>query len=212
MFDCFFPKSNLSTLCVGFFVFYFIVLDRYGKYETFSFYFSYFLILFTNKNKFCIRIFKIMVTQKNEEKNIAVNRKARHDYSILQTFEAGIVLQGTEVKSLRLGKANLVDSYATLKDGEMWLVGAHINIYEQGNINNHEPTRTRKLLLNKSEIRKLVGKVKEKGLTLIPLRLYFKNGKAKVEIALAKGKKIYDKREAIAKKDLQRDSERKIKF
>ncbi len=153
-----------------------------------------------------------MASQAEEEKNIAVNRKARHEYAILQVFEAGIVLKGTEVKSLRLGKANLVDSYATLKDGEMWLVGAHINVYEQGNINNHEPTRTRKLLLNRSEIRKLIGKVKEKGLTLVPLRLYFKNGKAKVEIALAKGKKVYDKRESIAKRDMQRDSERKIKF
>ncbi len=148
----------------------------------------------------------------DEEKNITVNRKARHEYSIMQTYEAGIVLQGTEVKSLRQGKVNLVDSYATLKNGEVWLVGANISVYEQGNINNHEPARTRKLLLNKSEIRKLIGKVKEKGLTLIPLRLYFKNGKVKVEIALAKGKKTYDKREAIAKKDFQRQQERKIKY
>ena len=149
---------------------------------------------------------------KAEEKNIAVNRKARHEYTIIQTYEAGIVLQGTEVKSLRLGKANLVDSYANLKNGEVWLVGAHISVYEQGNINNHEPTRTRKLLLNKSEIRKLIGKVKEKGLTLIPLRLYFKEGKAKVELALAKGKKVYDKRESITKKDLQREQERRFKL
>ncbi len=153
-----------------------------------------------------------MPKAKELEKNIAVNRKARHEYAIIQTYEAGIVLQGTEVKSLRLGKANLVDSYANLKDGEVWLVGAHISVYEQGNINNHEPTRTRKLLLNKSEIRKLIGKVKEKGLTLIPLRLYFKDGKVKVEIALAKGKKVYDKRESIAKKDLQRDQERRFKI
>ncbi len=148
----------------------------------------------------------------DEEKNITVNRKARHEYSIMQTYEAGIVLQGTEVKSLRQGKVNLVDSYATLKNGEVWLVGANISVYEQGNINNHEPARTRKLLLNKSEIRKLIGKVKEKGLTLIPLRLYFKNGKVKVELALAKGKKTYDKRESIAKKDFQRQQERKIKY
>ncbi len=153
-----------------------------------------------------------MLKEQDVEKNIAVNRKAHHEYTILQTFEAGIVLQGTEVKSLRLGKANLVDSYATLKEGEMWLVSANINVYEQGNINNHEPTRTRKLLLNKSEIRKLIGKVKEKGLTLVPLRLYFKNGKVKVELALAKGKKVYDKRESIAKRDMQRDNERKIKY
>ena len=147
-----------------------------------------------------------------EEKNITVNRKARHEYSIIQTYEAGIVLQGTEVKSLRQGKANLVDSYANLKNGEVWLIGAHISVYTQGNINNHEPTRARKLLLNKNEIRKLIGKTKEKGLTLIPLRLYFKNGKVKVELALAKGKKVYDKREAIAKKDMQREQERRIKY
>ena len=152
------------------------------------------------------------MAKETEEKNITVNRKARHEYAILQTFEAGIVLVGTEVKALRQGKANLVDSYANLKDGEVWLYGAHISVYEQGNINNHEPTRTRKLLLNKSEIKKLIGKVKEKGLTLIPLRLYFRNGKVKVELALAKGKKVYDKRESIAKRDQQRDQERNIKY
>jgi len=148
----------------------------------------------------------------NEEKNITVNRKARHEYHILQTYEAGIVLVGTEVKALREGKANLVDSYATIKNGEVWLVGAHISEYKQGNINNHIPTRERKLLLNKSEIRKLIGKTKEKGLTLIPLRMYFKNGRVKVELALAKGKKSYDKRETIAKRDFQREQERKIKY
>ncbi len=152
------------------------------------------------------------MAKETEEKNITVNRNARHEYTILQTYEAGIVLQGTEVKSLRQGKANLVDSYANLKDGEVWLYSAHISVYEQGNINNHEPTRTRKLLLNKSEIKKLIGKVKEKGLTLIPLRLYFSNGRVKVELALAKGKKVYDKREAIAKKDTQRDQERNVRY
>lgn len=152
------------------------------------------------------------MAKETEEKNITVNRKARHEYSILQTYEAGIVLHGTEVKSLRQGKANLVDSHANLKDGEVWLFSAHISVYEQGNINNHEPTRPRKLLLNKSEIRKLIGKVKEKGLTLIPLRLYFKGGKVKVELALAKGKKVYDKRESIAKRDMERDQERKVKY
>ncbi|HZW39273.1 MAG TPA: SsrA-binding protein SmpB [Ignavibacteriaceae bacterium] len=150
--------------------------------------------------------------EKDQEKNITVNRKARHEYHVLQTWETGIVLQGTEVKALREGKANLVDSYAILKDGEVWLNSANISEYKQGNINNHEPTRSRKLLLNKSEIRKLIGKIKEKGLTLIPLRLYFKNGKVKVELALAQGKKMYDKREALAKKDFQRDQERKIKY
>jgi SsrA-binding protein len=147
-----------------------------------------------------------------EEKNITVNRKARHEYAILQSWEAGIVLVGTEVKSLRQGKANLVDSYAKLSNGEVWLVNLHISEYTQGNINNHDPKRERKLLLNKSEIRKLIGKTKEKGLTLIPLRLYFKNGRVKVEIALAKGKKVYDKRKDIAKRDFQRDQERKIKY
>lgn len=146
------------------------------------------------------------------EKNITVNRKARHEYAVLQTFEAGIVLQGTEVKSLRGGKANLVDSYATLKDGEVWLMNLHISEFTQGNINNHEPKRPRKLLLNKSEIRKLIGKVKEKGLTLVPLRLYFKKGKVKVELALAKGKKVYDKRKDIAKRDFEREQERRIKY
>ncbi len=150
--------------------------------------------------------------KQDEEKNITVNRKARHEYAILQTFEAGIALVGTEVKALRQGKANLVDSYATVRNNEVWLISAHISEYTQGNINNHIPTRDRKLLLNRSEIRKLIGKTKEKGLTLIPLRLYFKNGKVKVELALAKGKKVYDKRESIAKKDLQRDQERKFKY
>jgi SsrA-binding protein len=146
-----------------------------------------------------------------EEKNITVNRKARYEYSIIQTYEAGIVLQGTEVKALKQGKANIVDSYAMLRAGEVWLIALHISPYEQGNINNHEPTRDRKLLLKKSEIRKLIGKTKEKGLTLVPLRLYFKKGKVKVEIALAKGKKVYDKREAITKRDQQRDQERDFK-
>lgn len=147
-----------------------------------------------------------------EKKNITVNRKARHEYHIIQTLEAGLVLVGTEVKSLRQGSANLVDSYAKIKDGEAWLVNSHISEYKQGNINNHEPNRDRKLLLNKSEIRKLTGKTREKGLTLIPLRLYFKNGKVKVELALVKGKKVYDKRKEIAKKDFQRDQERRIKY
>ena len=150
--------------------------------------------------------------QVDQEKNITVNRKATHEYLILQTFEAGIVLVGTEVKSIRQGKANLVDGYAKIENGEVWLVNAHISEYTQGNINNHNPRRERKLLLNKSEIRKLIGKTKEKGLTLIPLRLYFKNGKVKVELAVAKGKKVYDKRRDIAKKDFQREQERRIKY
>lgn len=150
--------------------------------------------------------------QQEEEKNIAVNRKARHEYKVLQTFETGIVLVGTEVKALREGKANLVDSYALIQNNEVWLLSLHISEYKQGNINNHVPTRDRKLLMNRSEIRKLIGKTKEKGLTLVPLRLYFKSGRVKVELALAKGKKVYDKREDIAKRDFQRDQERKIKY
>lgn len=150
--------------------------------------------------------------QQEQEKNIAVNRKARHEYAVIQTYETGIVLVGTEVKALREGKANLVDSYALIKNNEVWLLSLHISEYKQGNINNHIPTRDRKLLMNRAEIRKLIGKTKEKGLTLIPLRLYFKNGRVKVELALAKGKKVYDKREDIAKRDFQRDQERRIKY
>lgn len=150
--------------------------------------------------------------ESENQKNISVNRKARHEYIFLQTFEAGIVLQGTEVKSLREGKTNFVDSYATIIRNEVWLIGMHINPYKHGNINNHEPVRDRKLLLNRGEIKKLIGKINEKGLTLIPYRLYFKNGKVKVELALAKGKKIYDKRESIKKRDIQRDQERNINF
>ena len=147
-----------------------------------------------------------------EEKNITINRKVRHEYTILQSFEAGIVLQGTEVKSCREGKVSLVDSYAQIKGNEVWLVSMHINPYKHGNINNHDPMRTRKLLLNASEIRKLIGKVKEKGLTLIPYRVYFKRGRVKVELVLAKGKKVYDKREDIRKRDFAREQERKIKY
>jgi len=150
--------------------------------------------------------------EQEKEKNITANRKARHEYAIIQTYEAGIALLGTEVKSCRQGKANLVDSYGKIINGEIWLVSAHITEYAMGNINNHNPTRDRKLLLNKSEIKKLIGKTKEKGLTLIPLRMYFKNGRVKVELALAKGKKVYDKRRDIAKKDFQRDQERRIKY
>jgi SsrA-binding protein len=133
------------------------------------------------------------------------NRKARHEYFILEALEAGIVLTGTEVKSLRKGNANLQDSYAELRSGEVWLEGMHIGPYEQGNINNHEPRRKRKLLLQRKQIRKLISGMKEKGLTLIPLSVYFKGPYAKVELALARGKKSYDKRDAIAKRDAERD-------
>lgn len=133
------------------------------------------------------------------------NRKARHNYFILESLESGIVLTGTEVKSLRKGNANLQDSYAEIRNGEIWLEGMHISPYEQGSIYNHEPRRRRKLLLQKKQIRKLIGSLKEKGLTLVPLSVYFKGPYAKVELALARGKKSYDKREAIAKRDAERD-------
>lgn len=141
-----------------------------------------------------------------KQRIIVSNRKARHDYFILESLEAGIVLTGTEVKSLRKGNANLQDSYAVLNKGEVYLEGMHISPYEQGSIYNHEPRRKRKLLLQKKQIRKLAGRLKERGLTLVPLSVYFKGAYAKVELALASGKKSYDKREAIAK----RDAERKI--
>ena len=145
------------------------------------------------------------------EKTIATNRKAYHEYNIIEKLEAGIVLVGTEVKSLRLGLANLKDSYGRVENGELWLVNLHISPYEQGNIWNHEPRRPRKLLMHRREIRRLTTKVAERGLTLVPLRLYFKNGRTKVEIAVARGKKIYDKREAIAKRDVDRDMARELK-
>ncbi|MEX1139497.1 MAG: SsrA-binding protein SmpB [Bacteroidota bacterium] len=147
----------------------------------------------------------------NERRVVVSNRKARHDYHVLDTFEAGISLKGTEVKSLRKGNANLLDSYAVLKNDEVWLLGLHISPYEQGNINNHEPTRTRKLLLQRKQIRKLIGNVREKGLTLIPLSIYFKGPYAKVELALAQGKKHYDKREAIARRDAERELRQRLK-
>jgi SsrA-binding protein len=139
---------------------------------------------------------------------IVQNRKARHIYHILETLEAGLVLTGTEVKSLRAGKANLVDSYAMVERGQVWLMNLHISPYEQGNQFNHEPKRKRKLLLHRRDIRRLIGKTQEKGLTLIPLSLYFKKGWAKVELALAKGKKLHDKREDVAKRDADREMAR----
>ncbi len=139
--------------------------------------------------------------RKTGRKLIAQNRKARHDYAILDTYEAGIVLTGTEVKSLRLGRASLVDGFATIDDGEVFLRNVHIPEYLQGSWTNHEPRRTRKLLLHKGEILRLVGKTKESGLTLVPLSMYFESGKVKVEIALAKGKHSYDKRQDMARRD-----------
>ena len=147
-----------------------------------------------------------------KEQRVAVsNRKARHDYFILDTVEAGLVLKGTEVKSLRGGNANLLDSHAIVKNGEVWLLGLHISPYEQGSYLNHDPRRTRKLLLSKREIRRLLSKVQEKGLSLIPLSIYFKGPYAKVELAVAQGKKSYDKREAIKQRDAKRDIARNLR-
>ena len=144
-------------------------------------------------------------------KIIVQNRKARHNFETLDTFEAGIELRGTEVKSLRLGRANLVDSYARVERGEVFLHNAHISEYTEGNRFNHDPVRKRKLLLHKSEINRLRGRVEEKGLTLIPLKLYFKRGHAKVELALAKGKRQYDRRRDLAERDAKRQVEQALK-
>ena len=141
---------------------------------------------------------------------VAQNRKARHDYHIEDVYEAGLVLTGTEVKSLRAGRASLVDGFAVLKDGEAWLQNVHIPEYDQGTWTNHEPRRPRKLLLHRQEIAKLLGKTKETGLTLVPLSLYFKDGRAKVEIALARGKRSYDKRQAMAERDARREADRAL--
>ncbi|QWF79027.1 SsrA-binding protein SmpB [Amycolatopsis sp. CA-230715] len=142
------------------------------------------------------------------QKVIVSNRRARHDYSILDTYEAGLVLVGTEVKSLREGKASLADAFATVDDGEVFLRNVHIPEYVQGTWTNHMPRRTRKLLLHRREIERLIGKTKESGLSLVPLSMYFKDGKVKVEIALAKGKKAYDKRQSLAKRDSDREISR----
>jgi SsrA-binding protein len=144
-------------------------------------------------------------------KPIAENRRARHDYELLDRLEAGIVLTGTEVKSLREGRVTLAQSYADVRDGEVWLVGADIAEYGHGNIANHEPSRDRKLLLKRQEIASLVGKVREKGQTLVPTRLYFRDGKVKVELALARGKEKGDKRRTLVERDAKRDIERALK-
>ncbi|MDR1206583.1 MAG: SsrA-binding protein SmpB [Peptococcaceae bacterium] len=144
-------------------------------------------------------------------KIIAENRKARHEYFVEEAFETGVVLKGTEVKSLRLGKINLQDSYAAIEEGELYLFQMHISPYEQGNRYNVDAKRPRKLLMHKNEIRRLFGKVKQKGLTLVPLKIYFKHGKVKLELALARGKKMYDKRDAEAEKDAKRNMERALR-
>jgi SsrA-binding protein len=142
------------------------------------------------------------------EKVIATNRKAFHNFSILETYEAGLVLRGTEVKSLREAQVNFKDCYAAIDDGEAWLIGCHISPYHHGSDANHEPDRKRKLLLHKREISRLLGKVAERGLTLIPLRLYFKEGRAKVELGLARGKKLHDKRASIRERESRREMEK----
>src|SRR3954451_5176232 len=143
-------------------------------------------------------------------KFIAQNRKARHDYAVIDVFEAGVMLTGTEVKSLRLGRASLTDGFATIDDGEVFLRNVHIPEYEQGSWTNHEPRRTRKLLLHRAEIERLIGKTKESGLTLVPLSLYFSAGKVKVELALARGKRSYDKRQDLARRDADREVQRAL--
>jgi len=148
---------------------------------------------------------------KGEGKVVAQNKKARHDYFIEETYEAGIVLKGTEIKSIRKGSVNLKDSYARIKDGEIFLLNMHVSPYEQGNRYNHDPVRTRKLLMHRKQIDKLFGQTKEKGYSLIPLKVYIKNGYAKVLIGLAKGKKNYDKRETMKRKTAQREMERAMR-
>ena len=145
------------------------------------------------------------------DKTVAVNRRARHEYAVDETLEAGLVLSGTEIKSIRAGRVNLAEAYARIERGEAWLIGAHIAPYEQGNRNNHEPIRTRKLLLHRDQISELVGRTQAKGFTLVPLKLYIRNGMAKLELGVAKGKQAHDKRRTIAERDMRRDLERSTK-
>ena len=151
-----------------------------------------------------------MASQAREagDRPIATNRRARHEYEILETVEAGLVLRGTEVKSLRAGMVNFKDSYASVRNGEGWLLGCHINPYSHGTDANHDPERDRKLLLHKREIDRLGGKVSEKGLTLVPLRLYFKDGRAKIELGLARGKKLHDKRATLREREVRREMDK----
>ena len=151
------------------------------------------------------------MAKKKGMKLIANNKKAFHDYFIEDTYECGIALHGTEVKSMRMGKCSIKEAFVRIEDGEVFVYGMHVSPYEKGNIFNKDPLRVKKLLLHKYEINKLLGKIKEKGYTLVPLQVYFKDGKVKVEIGLARGKKLYDKREAIAKKDQRREAEKEFK-
>ena len=152
-----------------------------------------------------------MAKGKESQKLIANNKKAYHDFFIDETYECGIALHGTEVKSMRMGKCSIKEAFVRIEDGEVFVYGVHVSPYEKGNIFNKDPLRVKKLLLHKYEINKLLGKIKEKGYTLVPLQVYFKDGKVKVEIGLARGKKLYDKREAIAKKDQRREAEKEFK-
>ena len=152
-----------------------------------------------------------MAKGKESQKLIANNKKAYHDFFIDETYECGIALHGTEVKSMRMGKCSIKEAFIRIEDGEVFVYGMHVSPYEKGNIFNKDPLRVKKLLLLKYEINKLLGKIKEKGYTLVPLQVYFKDGKVKVEIGLARGKKLYDKREAIAKKDQRREAEKEFK-
>ena len=149
-----------------------------------------------------------MPSQEPRDRAIATNRRARHEYSILETYEAGLALRGTEVKSLRAGLVNFKDSYATVRNGEVWLLGCHINPYSHGADANHDPERDRKLLLHAKEISRLAGKVAERGLTLIPLKLYFKSGRAKLELGLGRGKKLHDKRSTLREREVKREMDR----
>lgn len=151
------------------------------------------------------------MAKKETQKLIANNKKAYHDFFIDETYEAGIALHGTEVKSMRMGKCSIKESFIRIENGEVYVYGMHVSPYEKGNIFNKDPLRIKKLLLHKYEINKLQGKIKEKGYTLVPLQVYFKDGKVKVEIGLARGKKLYDKREDIAKKDQRREAEKEFK-
>jgi SsrA-binding protein len=146
------------------------------------------------------------------DQTVALNRKARHEYHVEETLEAGLVLTGTEIKSIRAGRANLAEAYARIERGEAWLIGAHIAPYEQASRFNHEPTRTRKLLLHRDQIAELVGKTQTRGYTLVPLRLYLRDGLAKVELGLARGRKAHDKRRVIAERDARRELERETKI
>ena len=149
---------------------------------------------------------------KETMKLVANNKKAYHDYFVDEKIEAGLVLHGTEVKSLRMGKCSIKESFIRIENGEMFVYGMHISPYEKGNIFNKDPLRVKKLLLHKSEINKLTGKIKEKGFTIVPLQVYFREGKAKIEIGLCRGKKLYDKRQDIAKKDMKREAEKEFKI